>query len=123
MAVNPDRTAVKKVAHLPAQRLDQLLRAGERKADHINHHVRLQCPDPRAELAPRFGVLPVQRHLLDGIPGAVCPVRGALAPADHNDLMTPFDQPGDQIGSHMATAADHHNSHGGCSSRQGGPSR
>src|SRR5690606_8865550 len=106
--VNPDRAAVQQVLDLPAQRLDQVLRAGEREADHVDHDVRLQRPHARPELAGLRGLLAVDRDLAPRFPRGVGLVRLAPAAADGRDVEAGFDQARDEVGAHVAAAANDH---------------
>ena len=105
-AVNPDRAAMQKVLHLAAQGLDQLLRTGQGKTDHVDHNVGIQCPNLLAKAAIRFGRAAVNRHLLYRLPRAVTLVGFALTAANINHRVPGGDQARHQIRSHMATATN-----------------
>ena len=105
-AVGPDGPAMQEHLHLAAECLDQLLRARQREADHVDHDVGLEVANLRAERAVGFGGRAVDGDGADGVPRGMGRIGLALAAADVGDLVTGLDEPGDQIGPHMAAAAD-----------------
>lgn len=102
---------MQEVTHRAAQRLDKLLRAGKRKADHVDHGVRLERGDLRAKAALRFGGDAVDHDLLHLLPRAVRLIGRTRLAADIDHFVAGFDQVRHKIGAHVPAAADDDNSH------------
>ena len=107
--VDPDRAAVQEVLHLAAQRLDQLLGAVQREADHVDHDLAVQGADALAEVAVSLGCGTIDRHLAHLFPGGVRLIGGVLAARDVDDCVTCLHEPGDQVRTDMTLATNYHN--------------
>ena len=107
-AVNPDRPGMQEMLDAAAERLDQLLGALQREADHVDDDVRLELADSLAEGARLLLGLAVERDGPHRLPGGMRPVGLAPAAADVDDLEPGRDEPRHQVGADVAAAADDH---------------
>ena len=111
MAVDPDGSAMEKVAHPATQGLYQRPRAGEPEGDHVDHDVGREFSYEIREGATGLLRRPVGDNVLHRIPGFVRTVRRRLAPGDIDDGVTGLDQTRHQIGADMSTSADDDDAH------------
>ena len=67
--MGPDSTGVEEMADLPRQRLNQMLGAREREADHVDYDVSLECSNRWAEATVGVHGGAVHDLVLDAVPG------------------------------------------------------
>ena len=108
MAVDPDRAAVEEVGDTAAERVDEMLGARQREADHVDDDVRAEVADLRAERAGDLGRVAVDDHGLDRIPRRVRAVGLPLAAGDVDHLVPGGDEARHQIGADVTASPDHH---------------
>src|SRR5450759_2604543 len=112
--VNPNCPTMQEVIHPPAQRFDDVARALEREADHVDHDGGPQGRNTRPEGAGRLGGHAVDRDLLHRFPGRVRAIRLTLLPADIDDFVAGLNQAGHQVRADMPVTTYDHNSHSLC---------
>jgi len=83
---------MQEVLDLPAERLDQTLRAGKIERDHVNDDVRSKRSDARAEGAGTFLGLSVSDDLCDAFPCRMRAITFLPTAADVDDFMPLFDE-------------------------------
>jgi hypothetical protein len=104
--MDPDRTAVKEQYVAVPQRLNQMLRALDGKANEVDDDVWAETGNTFAKGARRFFSGAVDVHSLDSSPRGIGLVRLADSATRDNYLVSRGDESRNEVGADMASAAD-----------------
>ena len=97
---------MQEVLHLAAQRLDELLRARQGEADHVDDDVGLEGLDRRAKAAGLLGRIAIDGDAAHRLPRGIFGIGRALAAADVDHFVPGLDEPRHQIGADMPAATN-----------------